>query len=147
MTERKTSPQCLSPKEIEDRLLKAKIQPTAQRIAICQYVLCEADHPTADEVKAWADNNFPKMSLATVYNTLKTLVEGGLLREYRFPHSDKVIYDNNLNEHYHFVDEKTGELVDISPEEIAPNGVNLSSKHYEIHSVDVVFRGTRKKSG
>ncbi len=132
----------MSTPEIEERLLAAKVQPTAQRIAICQFVLGEADHPTADQVKEWADANFPKLSLATVYNTLKTLVEAGILREYRFPHSDKVIYDDNMGEHYHFVDDKTGELVDISPEDVRVD--SKLGKHFEIHSVEVVFRGTRR---
>ena len=80
----KTKEHCLSPGEIEERLKKAGVQPTAQRIAICRFVLCQADHPTADQVKAWADKNFPKMSLATVYNTLNLWVEAGLLQELRF---------------------------------------------------------------
>ena len=66
---------CLTPAEIEDRLSRSGVQPTAQRIAIAQYVLCEAEHPTADDVKAWTDLNFPKLSLATVYNTLNVLVK------------------------------------------------------------------------
>src|SRR5262249_26897232 len=69
---------CLTPIEIENRLNEHGVQPTAQRIAICRYVLCEADHPTAEDVKKWADANFPKMSLATVYNTLGILVAAGL---------------------------------------------------------------------
>jgi Fe2+ or Zn2+ uptake regulation protein len=55
----------LTAREIEKKLMEAKIAPTAQRIAICRYVFCEADHPTAESVKEWADKNFPKMSLAT----------------------------------------------------------------------------------
>src|SRR5690349_15640134 len=112
---------CLSPSEIEKRLVEVGIQPTAQRIAICRYVLCEAHHPTADEVKSWADKNFPKISLATVYNTLGTLVEAKLLKEFRFPHSDKVIYDNNVAKHFHFYDEKTGEIFDVMPDQVELN--------------------------
>jgi Fur family iron response transcriptional regulator len=133
---------CPTPNEIEDRLLKSNIQPTAQRIAICRFVLCEADHPTAEQVKHWTDKNFPKLSLATVYNTLKTLVEGGLLKEYKFPHSDKAIYDSNLSNHFHFIDEKSGELVDIEPEQVVLKS-NLG-KEFKVSSVDVLFRGTRK---
>ena len=75
--------------EIE-ALLKGKgLQPTLQRVGICQFVLCEADHPTAEVVHAWAEQHLGKISLATVYNTLKSLVEVELLREYKFSHSEK----------------------------------------------------------
>ncbi len=66
---------CLTNDEIKERLLVAGVQPTLQRISICQFVLCEADHPTAEEVHNWAEKNLAQISLATVYNTLKTLVE------------------------------------------------------------------------
>ena len=137
-----TRTHCLSPMEIETRLKAAGVSATAQRIAICRYVLCEADHPTAEEVKAWADQNFPKMSLATVYNTLHTLVAAGLLKELKFPHVDKAIYDNNLTPHHHFLDEETGRLTDLAPE-----AVGLSKEihdEFRVHGVEVLLRGRKK---
>ena len=130
---------CLTTREIEEVLKKAGIQPTAQRIAICKYVLCEAEHTTVDEVKAWADDNFPKISLATVYNTLNILVENGLLRSLKLAHSDKVIFDNNNEDHYHFLDENTGKLYDLMPDqfEIKPKLGN----EYQINSMDILIRG------
>lgn len=133
---------CLSPGEIESRLKEAGVQPTAQRIAICRYVLCQADHPTADQVKDWADKNFPKMSLATVYNTLNLLVKAGLLHELRLPHSDKVIYDNNLSPHHHFLDEKSGELFDLSQEDVEVSA--KLKKPFRVSQVQVLLRGTLK---
>ncbi|MBY0469645.1 transcriptional repressor [bacterium] len=127
--------------EIEKRLQEAGIQPTAQRIAIAQYVLTDADHPTADDIKTWADQNFPKMSLATVYNTLKILVQSGILREFKLPHSDRVIYDTNLSHHFHFLDEKTGALHDIPPEELEIKPRN--SKNWDIRQVHVVLVGRK----
>ena len=109
---------CLTPREIEKRLSAAGVRPTAQRIAIAQFMLCSADHPTADDVKSWTDKNFPKLSMATVYNTLGALVEAGLLREFRLPHSNKVIYDQNIEIHNHFLDEKSGKLHDLAPGDV-----------------------------
>lgn len=135
-------PYCLSPSEIEGRLLAANVQPTAQRIAICRFVLCQADHPTADQVKDWADKNFPKMSMATVYNTLGLLVKAGLLKELRFAHSDKVIYDINVGHHHHFLDEKSGRLIDLDPEEveISPK----LKKMFDLKEIQVLLRGNIK---
>lgn len=133
---------CLTSAEIERRLEEANVRPTAQRIAVARFVLCEADHPTADAVKQWADANFPKMSLATVYNTLGTLVKAGLLKEMRLPHTGKTVYDDNVSDHYHFVDEKTGKLYDLEPGQ-----VEVSSKlggKFKVTGVEVVFRGEKR---
>ncbi len=130
---------CLTPQEIEKALIDKGVQPTAQRIAICRYVLCEADHPTAEQVKEWADKNFPKMSLATVYNTLNTLVDVELLSEVKLPHSDKVMYDNNIHKHYHFIDEESGKLYDIDPDEVEVSA-RLKRK-FKIRDIKVVLRG------
>lgn len=132
-----------SPVDIEARLIEAGIRPTAQRIAVGSVVLRDGGHPSADEVKARVDREFPvpRMSLATVYNTLKVLVAAGLLKEIRLPHSEKVLYDYWRSEHFHFLDEDTGELVDIPAESVA---VTPSlAKKYKISSIDVLMKGTR----
>lgn len=134
---------CVSPSEVEQRLLSRNIQPTAQRIAICRYVLCEADHPTAEDVKRWTDKNFPKLSLATVYNTLGTLVEAGLLREFRFPHSEKVVYDSNVDDHFHFLDEETGKLFDLDKERVDVRAKQGAPEGYRVDTVEVVLRGRK----
>ena len=134
---------CLTPQQIEAALKRSGINPTAQRIAICRYVLCDADHPSAEDVKLWIDRNFPKMSLATVYNTLRILVEVGLLRELRLPHCESVLYDNNVSAHYHFLDEETGELLDVDPSAIRLDpGLD---EDFQVRSVDVLLRGTRNR--
>lgn len=131
---------CLTLSQIEEWLNKAGVNATAQRLAICQFVLCQADHPTADDIKVWADENFPKISLATVYNTLNTLVEAGLLREYCFSHSDKKIYDNNIVDHYHLYDEAAHRLIDVSPEVVTVNHTQL--KNVNIKRADLILYGS-----
>lgn len=135
---------CLTVPEIEQRLLAAGVQPTVQRIAICRFVLCEADHPTADQVKDWAEKNLDKISQATVYNTLGTLVQAGLLKALRLPHSEKVIYDNNLEDHFHFLDEDSGQVYDLPRTEIDLKH-NLPG-HFQVNAVDVVVRGRVQKT-
>lgn len=129
-------------KAIGEKLEAAGVQPTAQRIAIFRYVSCEADHPTAEDVKRWADDNFPKLSLATVYNTLNTLVEAKLLKEFKFPHTSKVIYDCNVSEHHHFLDENTGQLIDIDPGLVTVK--SKLTKDLVVNDMHVLFRGKRR---
>lgn len=123
-------------------LVEKGVQASLQRIAICQYVMSEADHATADDVFVWAQKNMAKISQATVYNTLGTLTDAGILRTFKFPHSEKVVYDCNTIDHFHFYDEKTGKLVDIDPDSISVK-IELPKK-YKIHSMDVFLKGEIK---
>lgn len=128
--------------DIENRLIEKGVQPTLQRIALCQYVLCEADHPTAEQVFEWAQTHLHKISQATVYNTLGTLTEVGLIRAFKFPFSEGVIYDCNTQDHFHFFDEKTGQLMDVDPSSVE---VNLSlPKSFKVKSFDLVLKGEIK---
>ncbi len=133
---------CLSTEEIQAKLQASGVQPTLQRIAICKYVLCEADHPNAEQVKEWAEKNLDKISQATVYNTLNTLVEVGLLRIFKFPHSEKVIYDNNVHDHYHFLDESSGNLYDIETKDVSVD-MEVPPK-FIVNSIEIVLKGQLK---
>jgi Fur family iron response transcriptional regulator len=140
MKKQKMDSHCLSPLEIQQRLEAAGVQPTVHRMAICKYVLCEADHPTAEDVKEWADRNLDKVSQATVYNTLNTLVDAKLISEFRFPHSDKVFYDCNTGDHFHFLDEKTGRLYDIDPKDVDMK-LNIGKK-FKVSDIKLILKGT-----
>lgn len=135
---------CLTNEQIHAKLQAAGVQPTVQRIAICKYVLCEADHPTAEHVFRWAEKNLEKISQATVYNTLNTMVSVGLLRAFNFPHSGKVIYDNNTHDHYHFLDEISGNLYDVEAKDVSVE--LLGSQKFEVNSMEVMFKGQLKKN-
>lgn len=132
----------LTVEEIEQKLVAHKVQPTLQRIAICRYVLCEANHPTAEEVFEWSQKNLDKISQATVYNTLGALAEAGLLRTFKFPHSEKLIYDCNTEDHYHFFDEKSQRIMDIEAKSIHVD-VNLPKK-YKVNGMELLLKGEIK---
>lgn len=134
--------QCFSANEIQERLQNAGVQPTLQRLAICKFVLNEADHPTADDVKEWADTNLGKISQATVYNTLNTLVDAGILKEFKFPHSEKVVYDCNTHDHFYFVDESTGKIYDIDPADVK---LDIAiPKKFKVKDIKLVLKGEVK---
>ena len=134
--------QSLTNEQILAKLTEAGVQPTTQRVAICKYMLCEADHASAEQVLKWAEKNLDKISQATVYNTLNTLVEVGILRTFKFPHSEKVIYDDSTHDHYHFLDEKSGRLYDVETKDVTIQ-VSENSK-FDIQSTDVIFKGQLK---
>ncbi len=121
------------------RLQGARIRPTAQRIAVARFVLGEADHPTAEQVKAHLDQQGQVASLATVYNTLELFVARGLLRRLKLPHANHVVYDDNLSAHHHFIDERTRTLFDVPAHLVRIKG-DLGPG-FEVKDVQVVFRG------
>lgn len=138
----KTPSSCLTEDAIRDLLRQRGLQVTAQRVAICRHVLCEADHPTVEDVKDWAARNFGKVSQATVYNTLNLLVEEGLLRALRLPHSERTVFDNNMDEHCHLLDDASGKLMDVPAAVIdLPASVK---EEWDILGADVFLRGVRR---
>jgi len=129
---------------IRDRLEEHEIQPSAPRMAIAQYVWNTCSHPTAEDVKREVEKNFPMVSLATVYNTLKLFVEKGLLKEVPDPERGSVRYDCNTEPHFHFIDEETGEMQDLEPSalKVSPN-LQLLDGSYQIREVEVTLKGKR----
>lgn len=119
------------------------IQPSAQRVAVAEYVLETKEHPSADQVFARVSSNFPMISRATIYNTLNLFVEKGLLRELHLS-PGKVVFDPRLEEHHHFIDDETGMIDDIDWHQLTVGNLE-SLKAYEINDYQVILRGKVKK--
>jgi Fe2+ or Zn2+ uptake regulation protein len=118
------------------------IQPSAQRVAIADYVLKTVEHPSADLVWNRVKASVPYISRATVYNTLNLFVEKGLLRALTLA-EDSVVFDPNVERHHHLVDEESGTIHDIPWEKVQVCNIE-SLKGFEIHDYQVVMRGVRK---
>ncbi|HEY0593101.1 MAG TPA: transcriptional repressor [Thermoanaerobaculia bacterium] len=120
-------------------LAQRGIQPSAQRLAVAEYVFHTHDHPGADQVWTIVRQSFPAISRATVYNTLNLFVEKGLLRELHLA-EDRVVFDSNLRPHHHFVDEETGRIHDIDWERVQVCNMERL-REYEVRDYQVVMRG------
>lgn len=130
--------------ELVQRLRDAGIQPSAQRLAVANYVLSTEAHPSADQVLAEVEGLVPMLSRATVYNTLHLFVEKGLLRQLVLAEG-RVVFDPKLERHHHFIDEVTGRIEDV-PWEALRVGDVARLEGYEISEYMVVMRG-RKLGG
>lgn len=124
-------------------LTEKGIQPSAQRVAVADYVLFTDDHPSADRVFARVKKTLPVLSRATVYNTLNLFVKKGLLRELVLAES-RVVFDPKLERHHHFVDEATGRIFDVAWESLEVKKVG-SLDDYDVSEYQVVLRGRRAK--
>jgi len=124
-------------------LRKHGINPSAQRVAVAQYVLHTEDHPSADEVWTRVRKRFLHVSRATIYNTLNVFVEKGLLREFILAEG-RVVFDPNTSAHHHFIDEDSGEIHDVPWDAVEVSNV-AGLDGLEVREYQVVMRGRRKK--
>jgi Fur family transcriptional regulator, iron response regulator len=128
-------------RETLQALTEHGIQPSAQRVAVADYVLYTTDHPSADRVWAAVKRSFPMLSRATVYNTLNLFTEKGLLRELVLAEG-KVVFDPKLEPHHHFLDEETGEIVDVPWSALDVRRVH-SLSGFDVREYQVVMRGKK----
>ncbi|HEX6929302.1 MAG TPA: Fur family transcriptional regulator [Gammaproteobacteria bacterium] len=121
------------------RLEAHGISPTPQRLAVAGVLLSGPRHLTADQVHARVNADARKVSVATVYNTLKLFSERGLLREV-IVEPGRVFYDSTTGEHHHFYDVTTGELSDIPSGAVYFASLPSVPEGRELAGIDVVIR-------
>lgn len=91
----------MTQKEIAARLSEKGIRPTAQRLAVYDYLYSHRTHPSADTVYEALVKKHPTFSKTTVYNSLHTLVAAGLVLELAMDTGERH-YDADTALHGHF---------------------------------------------
>jgi Fur family iron response transcriptional regulator len=120
------------------------IQPSAQRLAVASWVLSTRSHPSADQVLAVVKEHLPVLSRATVYNTLHLFVQRGLLKQLVIAEG-RVVFDPVLAPHHHFVDDDTGEIVDVPADAVTVTQVKAVDG-VDVRELQIVLRGRRVPS-
>ena len=128
---------------LQHKLRSRGVRPSAHRLAVAEYVLTTAEHPSADQVLERVRRRFPLLSRATVYNTLNLFVEKGLLRELVLSEG-RVVFDPKLDRHHHFVDDETGEIEDV-PWSALEVGDPAAIEGYDVREYMVVMRGKKRR--
>jgi Fur family transcriptional regulator, peroxide stress response regulator len=127
--------------KLESRLREAELRLTPQRFAVLEYLGRAAGHPTADQIATEINRRFPRASRATVYNTLNTLRDAGLVREVTHGDAAAARYESNVEPHHHFVCRVCGRLEDVPAQAFAtPAAVKLEGGH-EVEGFEIVMRG------
>lgn len=125
---------------ISKTLSAAGLRPTRQRLALAALLFNGSDrHVTAERLFDEATAARLSVSLATVYNTLHQFTAAGLLREIAVDGA-KVYFDTNVSEHHHFLNEETGELLDIDDGLMQLGKLPPSPKGLRVARVDIVIR-------
>nr|WP_319249430.1 Fur family transcriptional regulator [uncultured Celeribacter sp.] len=122
-------------------LAGAGVRPTRQRLALATLLVGDGHdrHVTAESLFASARDAGEKVSLATVYNTLRAFCEAGLMQEVTVDGS-RSYFDTNMDEHPHFFWEDNGELTDAPAKDLKIERLPDAPEGMEIAAVDVVIR-------
>ena len=137
---------------IEDKCLKKGVKLTEQRKIIAKViseskeVYGESDHPDVDELYKRVTKLDPKISIATVYRTVKLLEESGILTKHDFK-GGKARYEQiNESHHDHLIDIKTGEIIEFVDEEIENLQKKVAEKYgYNLVDHKLELYGVKKK--
>lgn len=131
---------------IESRLQSVGINLTPQRVAVAEVLLDRPRHLTADQVHRLVNAGRRRVSVATIYNTLKLFSTHGLLREV-VVEQGHVFYDSATHPHHHFYNVDSGELHDIAANELRISRLPDLPEGRELAGVDVVIRVRRGSKG
>jgi len=116
------------------------IKPTYQRLKILEYISENTkNHPTAEMIYEKLSKDIPTMSLTTVYNTLNSFLEKGLVSPVTITGTE-IRYDFNTSSHHHFLCKECGKIIDISVECPFSEGEKSISGH-KIEEIHGYFKG------
>ncbi len=122
-------------------LASGGLRPTRQRLALAALLVGDGEeqHVPAEGLYAAAAGAAEKVSLATVYNTLRAFCDAGLMNEVVVDGS-RSYFDTRLDDHPHFYWEDSGRLTDAPASQLKIAELPAAPEGAEIARVDVVIR-------
>ncbi|WP_312815110.1 Fur family transcriptional regulator [Sedimentibacter sp.] len=124
-----------------DELKNKKIRLSHQRLKVLEYLTTNYNHPTADQIYNGLHDEVPTLSKTTVYNTLNSLIDAGLVRAISIE-DNEVRYDINTHNHGHFKCESCKNIFDFDIDIDSFEANQLYG--FEINDKNVFFKGTCK---
>jgi Fur family transcriptional regulator, peroxide stress response regulator len=120
-------------REFEEACRQKGLPVTMQRRVILEAVLQRSDHPTADQIFEAVQDRLPRLSRTTVYRTLDTLLEWGVIRRV---HLTGVTgrFDGKIERHHHLVCVACGTILDLDDENL--NLISLPKKKLQGFKID-----------
>ena len=125
-----------------ERLRVSGLRPTKQRLAVCKILFDrkETFHFTIEKLKKIVEKNCrKKISLATIYNTVRAFKKSGYLKEISLK-GNKTFFDTNIKIHHHFYDEETSQLTDIKNENISISNLPKAPNGKKIRDIEVTIK-------
>ena len=139
--------------KLEQKFQKTGLKLTDQRKTIARVILeskeeyGESDHPDVDELYNRVMKIDPKISIATVYRTVKLFEESGILTKHEFKGGKARYEELNEGHHDHLIDIKSGEIIEFVDDEIEKLQKKVAEKHgYTLVDHKLELYGIKKKS-
>ena len=137
---------------IEQKCLAKGVKLTEQRKIIAKIIseskseYGDSDHPDVDELYNRVSKVDPKISIATVYRTVKLFEEAGILTKHDFK-GGKARYEAMIESHHdHLIDIKTGEIIEFVDDEIEELQKKVADKYgYKLVDHKLELYGVKKK--
>ena len=131
---------------IEERCKQKGVKLTDQRKLIAKAMSDSSDHPNVDELYKRVSLVDPKISIATVYRTVKLFEEVGILTKHDF-RGGKARYEELPSSHHdHLIDVKSGEIIEFVDEEIEKLQKSVAEKlGYQLVDHKLELYGVKKK--
>ena len=120
---------------------------TDQRRIIAKIMSESEDHPDVDELYKRVSKIDSKISIATVYRTVKLFEESGILAKHEFKGGKARYEELSESHHDHLIDLKTGEIIEFVDEDIEKLQNKVAEKYgYELVDHKLELYGIKKKS-
>ena len=130
---------------IEQKCLSKGVKLTDQRKIIAKVMSESHDHPEVDELYNRVSKFDPKISIATVYRTVKLFEEAGILAKHDFKGGKARYEELSESHHDHLIDVKTGEIIEFVDEEIEKLQKKVAEKYgYELVDHKLELYGVKK---
>ena len=132
---------------IETKCKKKGVKLTDQRKIIAKVMSESNDHPNVDELYNRVSKIDSKISIATVYRTVKLFEESGILAKHDFKGGKARYEELNEGHHDHLIDIKSGEIIEFVDDKIEELQKKVAEKYgYDLVDHKLELYGIKKKS-
>ncbi len=132
---------------IEQKCISKGVKLTDQRKIIAKVMSDSTDHPDVDELYNRVSRLDPKISIATVYRTVKLFEEAGILAKHDFKGGKARYEEMSESHHDHLIDIKSGEIIEFVNDEIEVLQKKVAEKYgYDLVDHKLELYGIKKKS-
>ena len=132
---------------IEQKCVAKGVKLTEQRKIIAKVMSEANDHPDVDELYTRVSQIDSKISIATVYRTVKLFEEAGIVTKHDFKGGKARYEELSESHHDHLIDIKTGEIIEFVDDEIEKLQKKVADKYgYELVDHKLELYGVKKKN-
>ena len=132
---------------IEQKCIAKGVKLTEQRKIIAKVMSESQDHPDVDELYKRASAIDERISIATVYRTVKLFEESGIVAKHDFKGGKARYEELSESHHDHLIDIKTGEIIEFVDDEIEKLQKKVADKYgYELVDHKLELYGVKKKN-